>query len=395
MISLLLLPLVVIATITTTTPSDRDCALKRLAYEFGVSRGASVSRLALWDSLGLGRSCASGPPRPSVMPVPVPLPTVPPSPLRFFVSTTGSDTHAGTSSSTAFATLQRAKLAVRGCACRRAAPPCAATVTIAPGVYDLNETLRLDERDSRVTWLAQEPGSVKITGSLRIPVANLTWLPWKSEGVFKADLSAVLPPAVKAALRAAYRLRTPQQAWDYGQPPALVNQLFVDDARQILARWPNGLPEEESGLCLQAAAPHWGVVEGGCKSWVTPDGGVIDKQPPGIPRTKKLNNYPQCEMKFCVNRGLSPKFGCPECHTCGTFGPYFVTDPPLGHPVYDGRTDVQYSWRNTSLAAFWSDIFSRPAGVVSAAVVNRSLSRSWSNPRSGSVQMFHGALWGS
>ena len=384
------------ATAATSAPptSERDCALKALAYEFGASRGVAVDRAALWTGLGLA-ACASAPRRPAGPPAPAPHATVPPAALRFFVSAAGNDAHAGTSAAAAFATLQRAQLAIRGCACRRSAPMCNATVTLGPGIYDLNETLRLDERDSRVAWMAQEPGTVKVTGSLRIPAANLMWVPWRNN-VFKADLSAVLPPALKASLRAAAAQRPRShapRAWDYGRPPALVNQLFRDDARQTLARWPNGNPELESGLCLQAAAPHWGVVEGGCSAWVTPDGGVSEKQPSGTPRTKKLNNYPDCEMAHCVNRGLSPTWGCAECLECGTFGPYFVNDPPPGHPLYS-RTGVQYGWHNTSLTAFWSDIFSRPGGVRSARAAERSLSRAWSNPEAGSVHMFHGALWG-
>jgi hypothetical protein len=99
-------------------------------------------------------------------------------------------------------------------------------------------------------------------------------------------------------------------------------------------------------------------------------------------------------ISHCVNRGLSPTWGCAECTTCGTFGPYFVNDPPPGHPIYDGRTDVQYGWDNTSLTAFWSDIFDRPGGVRSTVAVARSRSRAWAKPEAGSIHMFHGALWG-
>ena len=391
------------ATGATSATSARDCALKDLAYEFGTSRGAAVDGQALWDGLFQAAGCKGAPPRPTAPPPHPPLPAVPPAPLNFYVSASaGNDSHAGTSVGTPFLTLLRARDAVRAAACRRSSPPCAAVVFVAAGLtYDLNETLRLDERDSRVTWVAG-PGPAgaraKVTGSLRIQASDLKWQPWRGNA-FKADLSAVLPPAVKAALRSRSRrnrrrraTRAEQGGWDYGDDPALINQLFVDDSRAILARWPNGDPEEVSGLCLQAAAPHWGVVAGGCKAWVTPDGGVVAQQPPGTPRTQKLNNFPTCEMAHCVNRGESPTFGCTECKTCGTFGPYFVNDPPAGHPLYDGRTDVQYGWGNSSLQQFWSDVFARPGGVTSAAAANRT--GGWSNPSDGTVHMFHGALWG-
>jgi hypothetical protein len=263
-----------------------------------------------------------------------------------------------------------------------------------------------------VTWQAAGPG-VRLGGGLRLPPGSLTWKPWGkvTEGsTFVADIGAALPPQVRQAIRnvaAASAKRTitsetgsnssvasaaaegkQQGQWDYGLPPPLINQLFVNNARQILARYPNGDPEASSGLCFQGPE----LPSEGCGSWLIPDGGVKAKQPSGH-SYNKINNYPDCETKFCVNRGLSPTWGCDECHTCGTFGPYFVNDPPPNHPLYgDPAKPLVYGWSNNSVQSFWSDIFSRPGGVTSYAATNRSVG--WSQPETGIVHMFHGALWG-
>eukprot|EP01045_Picozoa_sp_COSAG04_P038183 COSAG04_NODE_10111_length_803_cov_2.504261_1_plen_89_part_00 len=84
------------------------------------------------------------------------------------------------------------------------------------------------------------------------------------------------------------------------------------------------------------------------------------KQPAGSPRTRKLNNYPSCEMAHCVSTGLSPTWGCDECHTCGTFGPYWVNDPPPGHPIY-GKKPLVYGWENVrhhDMAGIWAAFLS-------------------------------------
>ena len=91
------------------------------------------------------------------------------------------------------------------------------------------------------------------------------------------------------------------------------------------------------------------------------------------------------ETKYCVNRGMSPTWGCDECRTCGTFGPYFVNDPPPNHPIY-GSKPLVYGWNNASVQSFWSDIFARPGGVTSYAATNRSAA--WSQPSTGIVPTF-------
>jgi hypothetical protein len=210
-------------------------------------------------------------------------------------------------------------------------------VTVVPGQYDLNETLVLvscpcsrsilttalaaalrpfslpsqDERDSRVTWQAAGPG-VHLGGSVRLPSGSLAWKPWRnprgksSDQAFVADIGAALPPQVRQAIAtAAKRTVARTDRWDYGPPPPLINQLFVNNARAILARFPDGDPEASSGLCFQD--PELPGQEG-CGSWLVPDGAVKAQQPSGHSHNK-LNNYPSCQTRYCVNRGMSPTWG--------------------------------------------------------------------------------------
>ena len=229
----------------------------------------------------------------------------------------------------------------------------------------------------------------------------MPWHPTGSAGVFVANASAFVPPPLATRLRASTALPASQASsrttlgWDWGYGPAVLNQLFVGGARQTLARYPNADPEDPvAGRCLRNAAGE--VPAGGCASRISPQHGGNKSQPGGTPLTAKLNNYPTCEMAHCANRGLSPTWGCPECWTCGTFGPYWVNHPPSGHPVYDGDTPVVPGWRNGSLTAFWSDVFARPGGVVSPEIGARSSHWGLGRSLAGAVvHMLHGALWGS
>eukprot|EP01052_Picozoa_sp_SAG31_P020586 SAG31_NODE_1555_length_7895_cov_46.107748_8_plen_447_part_00 len=344
---------------------------------------------------------------------------------------------------------------------------CHAVVNVGPGTYDLNQTLQLDERDSNTTWLSTVPGGAKLTGSVRIAAGNAA-VKWKRStnaggNIWSADLSSVLPSSLLQSLRMPGAERQPSNvshmeptsSWTYGPRSALINQLFVEgEGRQIMARWPNGDPETTAGNCMQSAnGTTISPVPGGCNAWISPEGEYGNRQPPGTLLTKKLNNYPRCEMAYCVrsnassrsidkrfthsflqaNRGESPALGCDQCHTCGTFGPYFVNAPPPHHPVYSGgvplapgEKELVYDWGNGSVQSFWSDIFDRPGGFVSTEAAARATT--WKNPEKGQVRsyflvfvptireirdfyrdmqrtdresitmcqvhMFHGALWG-
>eukprot|EP01043_Picozoa_sp_COSAG02_P005859 COSAG02_NODE_161_length_32629_cov_10.363142_27_plen_493_part_00 len=392
-----------------------ECALKIVAFDHGSSRIRTGSQAALYDGLRLSK-CSNAPSRPALKPRVVSR-SVPSAELVIFVAAKGgSDNSTGASASEAFATLLRARDAIRSAPCRSSEQRrCSALVHVAAGHYDLNETLELDERDGDATWLAETGVLVGGAVALSSDDPRLSWKPWLGPhgnltGAWVADLSAVLPLHVQEAIvsRRAVQPRAssthsmpaaPVADWDYGAPPPLINQLFVDDSRMIRARWPNGDPETTSGICFQNGVS---ARNEGCAGWIAPDAGTA-KQPSGISVTPAAGGWPCAgDSNNCTtlsrstpNRGMSPTWGCTDCVSCGTFGPYWVNDPPPNHPVYNTRS-LMYGWTNYSTTAFWSDIFSRPAGVISYTATNRSLMQRWSSSsiRSGAVHMFHGALWG-
>ena len=146
---------------------------------------------------------------------------------------------------------------------------------------------------------------------------------------------------------------------EWGAPPARVNSLFVDGVRQVKARYPNGNPQDSSGLCF-AAVNRPGE---GCDSYLAAQGGVAGTQPAS---TKVA------ELSWNINRGDSPSWGCPQCTTLGSFG-YIISEYPEGHPVYNAPLPG-IGWGNHSLfrAKGNPDLFSRPAGVVYGTGLNKT-----------------------
>jgi hypothetical protein len=171
----------------------------------------------------------------------------------------------------------------------------------------------------------------------------------------------------------------PTHVW--GRPPQLGNQLLVGGRRMVRARFPNGDPQELSGICF-SAVDHPELGEG-CTSYL-----------PAMGSTKTLPNSPAlATISGTLNRGQSPKLGCPECTDYGSFK-YKIYAFPDGHPVYDtpdalkGHSD----WNNASLFSFWGSPFNRPAN----AEVDPSTwtNKTWADPATGVVHMFHSGLWG-
>lgn len=84
--------------------------------------------------------------------------------IELWVSPTGSDSSSGTSPTTPFKTPQRAADAVA--ALPRPLSAGGVTVHVAPGVYELNQTLQFDARHSgtssasRVSFVASDPASL-------------------------------------------------------------------------------------------------------------------------------------------------------------------------------------------------------------------------------------------
>lgn len=164
--------------------------------------------------------------------------------VRFYVAPNGSDAHPGTLERP-FATLERARQAVRGLKAQQGLPKGGVAVLIRGGIYPVRGTLRLTEEDSGtpeapVVYQAY-PGERPIfTGGLRLerfePVreANiLRRLPQEArDKVVQADLKALgleeLPPLVLGGFASGRGFRT--------YP---VMELYWNGSPLPLARWPN------------------------------------------------------------------------------------------------------------------------------------------------------------
>lgn len=312
-------------------------------------------------------------------------PTPPPSPLpaapkyAFYVSPTGSDGVPGTSPSAPFATLARAQAAMRGVpvAARQAG---GAVVWLAGGTYHLNATLVLTPEDSYVAWAAAPGETPVLTGSVRVAPPG-GWAPM-APGSPVLVAPVALPDARREAWVAGGRAGAP--------PPAAVNQLFVDGARMVRARFPNADPAVTSGLCFSKPQRPGE----GCDAWAHCIVGDLGLQP-APPSVYSVD--PRAPLT--PNRGASPTEGCDQCTVYGTFSMYSVFPPPAGHPVYTSPLPGT-GWQNTSVWTAWPSLFARPAGIVVSSACDARLGEvlpavaAAGDAAGAVVAMFHGSLWG-
>ena len=300
----------------------------------------------------------------------------------FFVATTGSDSNPGTQASP-FATLQRAAAAARSITPRS---PGDVTVFVRAGTYYLGSTgpLVLSEADSSVAWAAfpgDAPEPVVLSGAV-----NLGSLSWANAttgvpGILVASVAGKLPPDARAEAWAAAH---PQADAPYlrAGPPPLVASLFINGQRQVRARYPNGNPQDGSGICFSATQRPGE----GCTSYTTCVTGATGTQP--APGGQQVHGGP--------DRGNSPTWGCQQCGQYGIFG-YTIYPPPPDHPVYN-KPLPGVGWSNTSVFSFWASPFSRPAGAVIDTGCSENgqhwAETNYSNPTGAVVHMFHSGLWG-
>ncbi len=154
----------------------------------------------------------------------------------FHVAPGGSDRGRGTRQDP-FATLPRARDAVRELARNHGVPPGGVTVWVRPGRYCLGESLALTPADSGtehapVVYRADRGGEVRISGAASIP-------PDAFRPVTDARVLDRLDPSVRGRV-----LHADLKALgieDYGDPVELGRraELFVNDRVMTLARWPN------------------------------------------------------------------------------------------------------------------------------------------------------------
>jgi hypothetical protein len=344
-----------------------ECLLHQLAFEFGTSR-VRTSPQSLHDALmlGSGGNCsafadtelnarilsARPPPRGE-------LPSRG-SGRTIYVATTGSDTTGTGSEAAPFASLHAAAAAIRSAPA--AARP--SLVLVREGKYYLETTLVLGAEDSHVHWAAHRGERVTLSGGKLLQ--QLDWKPLRPGSrivrASVANISGLLSTAeaeyLKAAASSSSPLPPPPGAYhhEWGSPPARWNTLHVDGVRQVRARFPNGDPQRQSGICFSKA--NHPRLEG-CPGYLAAQGQAGGSLPAGTAGAS---------VTFGLDRGKSPTQGCKQCGTFGTFK-YTIFDPPADHPVYN-KPMPSLGWANNSLFSFWNSVFDRPAGVQYANVSN-------------------------
>lgn len=160
--------------------------------------------------------------------------------VRLHVSPHGDDARDGSAPDRAFATLARARDAVRALKERGALPPGGVAIEIAPGVYPLDQTLSLSATDSGspgapIIYRAAG-GEVRLRGGRALALKQFT-------PVREAALRARLDPAardhvVSLDLRAAGVRHVDSYPAVFSDSGGLF-ELFWNGARLPLSRWPN------------------------------------------------------------------------------------------------------------------------------------------------------------
>jgi hypothetical protein len=190
---------------------DMDCSIRALAFEYSNDLLAAYplhakrnSSASIYKSLGL-KKCGSAHAFATInQKTEQPTAVSQINEATFFVSPAGDDANAGTKDAP-FATLIRAQTEAR-----RVEGP--ASVFLTPGRHELNKTMELTEADSGTTY-SGTGDDVVLSGGKKLT------LQWKPSNQMGGVLEAKVPAGVK------------------------FTALFVDNERQVRARFPNGNPE--------------------------------------------------------------------------------------------------------------------------------------------------------
>mgnify|MGYP002641046769 CR=1 FL=1 len=157
----------------------------------------------------------------------------------FYVAPSGDDAHSGTETAP-FATVSRARDAIRALKAKSGIPEGGITVWLEDGEYPFSQSLQLSTEDSGsagkpIVYRAVNPGAVRILGGRQLPSAMFKPL--------AADATDRIQPEVRDTIRA-IDLKA-LGIVDYGQfpdafrTPVAIPELFFDDEGMTLAQWPN------------------------------------------------------------------------------------------------------------------------------------------------------------
>ncbi len=175
---------------------------------------------------------------------------------EFHVAVNGKDSNCGTRFAP-FASLERAREAVRSLKQSGGLPSDGATVWIHGGEYALASTFELGaddggETNRPVTYRAVEGKEVRLVGGRSLPAK--AFQPVSAPDILQRLDAAARPHVLRADLRTL-------GITNYGTFPdqfsgaALVPELFFNDQRMTLARWPNGDWAEFSKVIESGPAP--------------------------------------------------------------------------------------------------------------------------------------------
>eukprot|EP01043_Picozoa_sp_COSAG02_P025906 COSAG02_NODE_1474_length_12424_cov_6.185639_2_plen_710_part_00 len=419
-----------------------ECAMHTLALRFADERQPAMpapARAALAEALRIVQLCGEPPPprrpfRPKQQPpaLGVELHGDAVSGLVVYVAPDGSDSNDGTDVGKPLRTLHAARDAIRA---KRGVSETAlpserspATVMLRAGKYFLNRTLELTPMDSWTTWRSMPNERAVLSGGVPLS-SRLNWrqAPAHPRGVLVAELGNATD-----MLDAEYRrdllafnasgagtmgpccppgsghgcdtgcCPCPNRSHVWGARPERFNSLFVNGKRQISARYPNGNPEDITGLCFSktdwpeegnSSAPS-GAGRGCDSYWGGIEFGSGGNWGPPLPAGKRVG-----EASMGPDRGKSPTHGCPQCGGSNPVWPpqnfhYVVYEPPKGHPVFtpDSRSWGGL-WGNSSYVSYYPDALARPGGMRTNLEPSNA-SAHWAHPETGVMHTFQHAGWG-
>ena len=337
-----------------------DCATRNFTWAFALSLLPSrAPLLSVFDALRLAIDCNQT--RPS-LPAPAPAPpfyaaagnrvlrTLPLPMGAFFVdASAGSDGNSG-SEAAPFATPARALAATR------AAGGGGAIVLRGGAPFDLRAPLVLTPQDSGLTLTAYPGEAPVLSGGMALPP-----LAWSRVG-----------PSPNSSLRATI--------WATPLPPGLAAPFSSlwgppSSRRATRARWPNGSPEDLTGLLPNGYTK--------ASQWL----------PPPVPLTPQASVHPQLDPR------TEPRAACPA-DACTSGGPSGSGPPWAIFCCFFWGTNG--SVENFTAGSFWGSqpgppggpTFHSPGGLIAGADLAPRL-RGWSAPQQAIVHAFQGEYWGN
>ena len=189
----------------------------------------------------------------------------------FYVSPDGSDENDG-SREAPFATLQGAVGAVRGFRTENGIPEGGIDVVFAPGTYRINSQIVFTDEDSgedgrEIIYRAEEDGEVIFDGGVTIDPS--LFVPASDEVKSRVPDGAVRDNLLEADLSAAgcYDLDDSTEYTEEWACYSYRQELYVDNARQNVARWPNSGYDIAPAFAQNGGRAYFAVPEDKAPLW--------------------------------------------------------------------------------------------------------------------------------